>query len=189
MSLSRTQQMARIRSRGTGPERRLIEILGVETIEGYAEHLPTRAGRPDLVFAEAKVAIFVDGCFWHGCPLHYVRPGTREAFWSAKLHKNVTRDRRQTLQLEGMGWRVVRLWEHEIREAPEQVLVKVRAAFEDADIEPGFDWRVVQVEEIDSAQRIERRYLEDLRDPWTTDIQEGRRITAKGRPSTHSRQS
>lgn len=171
--------MARIRGRGTGPERRLIEILGVETIEGYAEHLPTRAGRPDLVFAEAKVAIFVDGCFWHGCPQHYVRPGTREAFWSGKLYENVTRDRRQTLQLEGMGWRVVRLWEHDIREAPERVVVAVRAALEDADFEPESDWRVVQVEEIDSAERIERRYLEDLRDSAVFDVRQGRRTTTK----------
>ena len=76
-------------------------------------------GRPDIVFPRQKLVVFVDGCFWHGCPLHYVRPKSNTSYWSPKIEANAARDRRQEAVLEGEGWHVLRLWEHEIEADPE----------------------------------------------------------------------
>jgi DNA mismatch endonuclease (patch repair protein) len=69
--------------------------------------------RADIVFASAQLAIFVDGCFWHGCPEHGVRPRTNSDYWDAKLAANVERDRLNDDQLAALGWQVIRVWEHE----------------------------------------------------------------------------
>lgn len=69
--------------------------------------------RPDIIFSRAKLAVFVDGCFWHQCPLHRTDPRTNSAYWTAKLDRNVARDRRNDAELEAAGWQVVRVWEHE----------------------------------------------------------------------------
>jgi DNA mismatch endonuclease, patch repair protein len=68
--------------------------------------------RPDIVFTARKVAVFVDGCFWHACPVHGREPAVNEWYWSPKLRRNVERDRTADLALAAAGWRVVRLWEH-----------------------------------------------------------------------------
>jgi len=72
----------------------------------------TRA-RPDIAFPRAKVAIFVDGCFWHSCPIHATRPRANREWWEAKLAANVERDRRHDRELEAAGWTVFHVWEHE----------------------------------------------------------------------------
>lgn len=70
--------------------------------------------RPDVVFTKARVAVFVDGCFWHACPVHRtVRPKTNSAYWAKKLADNVARDKKQDAALKDAGWLVVRIWEHE----------------------------------------------------------------------------
>ena len=69
--------------------------------------------RADLVFTRAKVAVYVDGCFWHGCPLHGTWPKANAEWWRAKLERNIKRDRDTDRQLEAAGWRVARVWEHE----------------------------------------------------------------------------
>jgi DNA mismatch endonuclease, patch repair protein len=69
--------------------------------------------RPDLVFASKKVCIFVDGCFWHRCPIHATQPKSNAGYWREKLAKNVARDRRANRALEANGWTVIRFWEHE----------------------------------------------------------------------------
>lgn len=77
---------------------------------------PKLPGTPDLAFPRAKVAVFVDGCFWHCCPLHGRRPKSNEQFWRLKLTRNMARDRKVDAQLADAGWLPVRLWEHEVRE-------------------------------------------------------------------------
>lgn len=67
----------------------------------------------DIVFGRARVAVMIDGCFWHGCPIHYVEPKTRTAFWAAKIAGNMARDAETTTLLEANGWLVLRFWEHE----------------------------------------------------------------------------
>src|SRR4051794_31349953 len=104
--------MSRIRGANTTPElivRRGLWKCGLR----YRLHAKTPGGKADIVVPSAKFALFIDGCFWHGCPEHYVRPGSRNEFWDAKLRENVDRDRRQTLKLDAEGWTVVRVWEHE----------------------------------------------------------------------------
>lgn len=73
--------------------------------------------RPDFVFQRARVAVFVDGCFWHGCPRHGTKPSSNKSFWREKLAKNRERDRRVTRTLRRAGWQVVRIWEHALAEA------------------------------------------------------------------------
>ena len=81
--------------------------------------------RPDVVFPRARVAVFIDGCFWHGCPEHFVASKSNTSYWSEKLARNISRDRRDDTHLAANGWRVVRVWEHE---TPDAVLAKVQAA-------------------------------------------------------------
>lgn len=119
----RSAVMAAIRSHGNkGTELRLIEIFRAHGITGWrrGSRLP---GRPDFVFPLVKTAVFVDGCFWHGCPKHGTKPKTRAAFWLAKISGNKARDRRVDRLLRAKGWRVVRVWEHALRRRDEARLV------------------------------------------------------------------
>jgi DNA mismatch endonuclease (patch repair protein) len=111
--------MSRIRGKDTGPEvmlRKALWALGLRY--RLANSLP---GRPDFVFLRERVGVFVDGCFWHGCPAHGVKPKTNKEFWRRKLSGNIRRDRKVGRQLRAQGWKVVRVWEHEIRNDPERV--------------------------------------------------------------------
>ena len=178
--LTRSQQMARIRGKNTGPEKRFRSALWSAGLR-YRVHADTPVGKPDVVFPGKKLAIFIDGCFWHGCPRHYVRPGSRVDFWAEKLRTTIVRDRRQTLALEDLGWSVLRVWEHEVFEELDAVVREVRRVLEEGCPDLAPSWRVVRVDEIDKATRQERRHFEQLRDPKATRSEEGRRITAKWR--------
>ncbi len=78
-----------------------------------------------MVFIAAKLAVFVDGCFWHGCPLHSTKPKNNRDFWDQKLSRNVVRDAEQTQWLESQGWRVLRIWEHEIDASPADCALRI----------------------------------------------------------------
>ncbi len=111
----RSALMARIKGRGNlSTEMRLIALMRAKGIKGWRrnQRLP---GRPDFVFRQEKVAVFVDGCFWHGCPIHYTKPASSANFWSKKVKANKARDRRINRLLRAEGWIVVRIWEHELR--------------------------------------------------------------------------
>jgi DNA mismatch endonuclease, patch repair protein len=114
----RSALMSRIRGRDTRPEVDLRRRLWKKGLR-YRTHFQRLAGRPDVVFIGAKVAVFVDGCFWHGCPEHRVWPSSRVSFWRKKLEGNQARDAAVTNQLRLAGWVVLRLWEHEIQSDPE----------------------------------------------------------------------
>lgn len=108
----RSEVMSRIRSSGNkGTELRLIQIFRANNITGWrrGSKLP---GKPDFVFPRLKVAVFVDGCFWHGCPKHVTQPKTNVSFWRKKIARNRQRDREVGRILRHMGWRVVRAWQH-----------------------------------------------------------------------------
>jgi len=102
--------MSRIRSEETGPEIRLRRALWAAGLRGYRKHW----GRPsiDVAYVGRKVAVFVDGCFWHGCPRHYREPKTNVGFWRPKIARNRERDGEVARRLRGEGWLVVRLWAH-----------------------------------------------------------------------------
>lgn len=174
----RSALMSRIRGRNTAPETILQKALWADGMR-YRKHARTPVGRPDVVFPGRRVAVFIDGCFWHGCPAHYVRPRTRNAFWDAKLADNVARDRRQTLELEAQGWRVLRVWEHEVFEALDDVIERVRDCFDGKALRRRVSWRVQEVEVIDAASDLERRTLADLRVAEKVRVVERYRTTAR----------
>jgi DNA mismatch endonuclease, patch repair protein len=107
--------MARTGSRNTKPERELREILHARGLRYRVDRpvLPGVRRRADLVFAGARVAVMVDGCFWHGCPQHATWPAHNADFWREKIETNRRRDRDTDRRLAEAGWRVVRMWEHE----------------------------------------------------------------------------
>lgn len=109
----RSEVMSRVKSKNTKPELILRSALYRAGLRGYRvkTKLP---GSPDVAFTKRKLAIFVDGCFWHGCPECYSVPETNKEFWKNKLVENQERDAKVTNNLEKMGWKVIRLWEHQI---------------------------------------------------------------------------
>ncbi len=126
----RSEVMSRIRGRGNrNTELALISLLKINRITGWRRHQDVM-GRPDFVFRAARVAVFVDGCFWHGCPKHCQFPDTNRAFWRNKLEGNRKRDRHVTLTLRRSGWTVVRIWECELAKAPERCAGRIRKAVE-----------------------------------------------------------
>ena len=107
----RSAVMALIRSGGNkATELRMIALFRECGITGWRRNAPV-FGKPDFVFRASKVAVFVDGCFWHGCPRHGTMPRNNRAFWKAKFARNAARDREVTRTLRKAGWRVVRVWE------------------------------------------------------------------------------
>ena len=171
--------MARIRGRDTGPELQLRSRLWER---GFRYRLGLRVGRtrPDILFTKQRLAVFVDGCFWHGCPQHYVRPRTRTQFWSAKLRENVQRDRRQTRALGCEGWKVLRIWEHEVFTNPTRVVGVIERVAGATEYRPrAFEWRVVEVTPRDAEGKSERRKLLTLREPTGTRTVLRRRTTKK----------
>jgi DNA mismatch endonuclease (patch repair protein) len=123
--LSKSEQMARVRSRDTQAElavRRAVWSTGLR----YRLR-PNLPGTPDMAFPGSKVAVFVDGCFWHGCVTHYSAPVANALFWEEKLRRNRARDRKVDAALEELGWLALRVWEHEIRDV-EEVVARVQNA-------------------------------------------------------------
>lgn len=120
------------RRRDTGPERRIRKLLHARGLR-YRVDFPIRIGgarpvRPDVVFTRARLAVFIDGCFWHGCPDHKGSPKTNGHYWGPKLTGNADRDRRQTRALSEASWTVLRFWEHESSEAVAEEIARVYAA-------------------------------------------------------------
>lgn len=154
----RSEVMSRIRSRGNkDTEVKLARLLRLNKISGWRRQIRLRvtsagwqvtrtrkarasalsrvsrhtslAVRPDFVFPKSRTAVFVDGCFWHGCPRHGTRPKGNAAFWKRKLTGNQARDRRVNRALRQAGWRVVRIWEHALAKKQErQLLNRLRRA-------------------------------------------------------------
>lgn len=143
----RSEVMSRVRSRGNkDTELALVELFRKQRITGWRRHREIRGPglkrggatvgarfrvRPDFVFPREKLAVFVDGCFWHGCPRHATSPANNAAFWMTKLAANKARDRRVNRELRKLGWRVLRIWEHELKpKARPRLLARLRRWFE-----------------------------------------------------------
>jgi DNA mismatch endonuclease (patch repair protein) len=123
--LTRSEVMSRIRGKGNEKtEVRLARLLRKEGISGWRRHLLI-PGRPDFAFRKQKVAVFVDGCFWHGCPRCFRLPKQNRAFWRAKIETNRRRGRSVNGRLNRLGWKVIRIRECQLRK-PEWVLAKIQ---------------------------------------------------------------
>lgn len=103
------------KGRDTVPELKIRRLLHAAGLRYRVNRRPLATLRrtADIVFTRARVAVFIDGCFWHGCPDHYQRPNTNRAFWDPKVQKNRIRDAETTSKLAASGWTVLRFWEHE----------------------------------------------------------------------------
>ena len=123
--------MSRQASRDTLPEMMLRRKLHARGLR-YTLHrrpVPYVRRTADIVFSRAQVAVFVDGCFWHGCPEHATAPKTNAEWWATKLARNVERDRETDALLAAAGWSVIRVWEHELPgEAADRIQAIVEAA-------------------------------------------------------------
>ena len=140
----RSQVMSSIRGRGNrSTEMKLAAAFRERGLSGWRRHVLLKprlaradqetderqrrvSVRPDFLFRKQRVAVFVDGCFWHGCPLHCKRPAANAEFWDRKLTGNVRRDERTTRAIEAAGWIALRVWEHELSK-PDEVVERVIA--------------------------------------------------------------
>lgn len=123
-----SQRMRRNGRRDTRPEIALRAVLhrrGLRFRKDLPLRVPGRLVRPDVIFTRARLAVFVDGCFWHCCPIHGNQPRANSDYWRPKLARNVDRDRAVDSALTAAGWHVLRAWEHE---APELVADRVEDA-------------------------------------------------------------
>lgn len=112
----RSKVMSAVRSKmNRSTELRLASLFRAYKVVGWRRHL-SLLGHPDFTFRRERVVVFVDGCFWHGCPRCYKAPRTNQEFWARKVAINRARDRQVTSCLRADGWRVVRIWEHSLRE-------------------------------------------------------------------------
>jgi DNA mismatch endonuclease (patch repair protein) len=137
---ARSALMAKVRGRGNATtEEALRRLFRADGHVGWRRQVTLRGKRadgeawrvrPDFVFRARRLAVFVDGCFWHGCPRHGTWPQDNRAFWVRKFRLNRARDRRNTRDLRAAGWRVLRLWEHELRAKAQTALRrKLRRVF------------------------------------------------------------
>ena len=125
----RSRNMSSIRSKGNKTtERVFASILRQAGISGWRRHL-SLPGKPDFAFRSQRIAIFLDGRFWHGCPRCYRLPEDNRSYWRKKVAGNRSRDRRRSRELRALGWRMLRLWDHTL-ESPKgrmRILTKVSA--------------------------------------------------------------
>lgn len=123
----RRKAMRAVKGKGTSLERRLSSILARMGLRGWKKNVADIVGKPDVVFPAERVAIFIDGCFWHGCP--YCRremPRTNRAYWRRKIDRNVRLAKSSNRRLRAKGWTVVRIWEHELRNTSIRESIKLR---------------------------------------------------------------
>ncbi|REJ76047.1 MAG: very short patch repair endonuclease [Acidobacteria bacterium] len=121
----RSRIMAQVKSKGNAStEAKIASLFRANKVTGWRRHLPL-PGKPDFAFPKAKLAVFLDGCFWHGCPNCYRAPKSSKAYWKDKLSRNKARDKRVTEELEEKGWRVMRFWECELKDG-DRIITGIR---------------------------------------------------------------
>lgn len=131
---TRSSAVRRVMSSNYGgelqPERDLRSLLHREGLRFWKHRRPIPDFRctADVVFPSKRVCVFVDGCFWHGCPKHFSCPRTNGNWWREKIDETQARDLRQARYLRSCGWRVIRVWEHELRSSPGKVVRRIVTA-------------------------------------------------------------
>lgn len=126
----RSEVMARIHGKGNkDTELALMKLLRSNKISGWRRNQQV-FGKPDFIFKKVHVAVFVDGCFWHGCPKHHKYPKSNKAFWRKKLEANIKRDRLVNSTLKRDGWTVVRIWECQLAKRPGVCVARIMRILE-----------------------------------------------------------
>jgi DNA mismatch endonuclease (patch repair protein) len=123
-SQQRTFNMSRIKSKNTGPEKKIRWFLLSKKVSGYKLHFDL-PGKPDFAFPKNRLAVFIDGCFWHKCPQCFKSPATRIKFWGDKIDTNIQRDKKVNKELRKLGWKVLRIWEHEVKNKPDKAVSRI----------------------------------------------------------------
>jgi DNA mismatch endonuclease (patch repair protein) len=127
----RSEVMAAIHGRGNrSTEWRLRARLVSSGISGWRMNAGDVMGKPDFVFSRNKIAVFVDGCFWHGCRKCRNIPASNQDFWSAKIEANKKRDHKVSRNLRKSGWQVIRFWEHELKRKPAKCVETIKSALQ-----------------------------------------------------------
>ncbi len=123
----RSRNMASIRSRGNKSTEKALRYRLVRAgVKGWRLCNADLPGKPDFLFDAQRLVVFVDGCYWHGCPRCYRPPTSNTSYWSEKYRRNKDRDTRVNRLLKRDGWRVLRIWEHEVEAAPAKVVQKIQ---------------------------------------------------------------
>lgn len=125
--LTRSEIMSRVKGKDSTAERALRSALHAAGLR-FRLHRRIEGVTVDIVFPRPKVAVFIDGCFWHGCPKHATFPKSNEDYWLPKLKENKARDRRQTARLRRAGWTVIRVWEHDCLPPASRVVARIAIA-------------------------------------------------------------
>lgn len=120
----RRKNMRRIRSTGTKAERIMMNELGKRNLD-FIRYDKTIIGKPDIVFPEKKVAVFIDSDFWHANPKRFIKPKTNIGYWEKKIERNKKRDHAVNRQLKKEGWIVVRIWEYDIKHGLDRCVDKI----------------------------------------------------------------
>jgi DNA mismatch endonuclease (patch repair protein) len=178
--MDRSENMSRIRGRDTLPEvklRHAVWQLGMR----YRLNQRISGTRPDFIFPRHRLGslrvVFVDGYFWHGCPEHYVRPrSSNAAFWASKLGQNVALDERQLARLHDEGWRVMRVWEHDVAQELSEIALCIQHVALGERAIPEERWVVTVVIPGESAGR---EYW-TLRELWTGRVRQVKRFRRTG---------
>ena len=112
----RRKTMRAVKGKGTRLENRLFSMLAGMGMKGWKKNVDSIIGKPDVAFIRQRVAIFVDGCFWHGCPRCKRKlPRTNRTYWKRKIERNIALAKLYNRRLRTDGWTVIRIWEHEIK--------------------------------------------------------------------------
>lgn len=123
----RRKTMRAVKGKRTKLEKRLFSMLAGMSLKGWKQNVSNITGKPDVVFFEQKVVIFVDGCFWHGCPVCQRKlPQTNSEYWEHKIARNVELARSHNKQLLRDGWTVVRIWEHELTNKIDKQKIRIK---------------------------------------------------------------
>jgi len=121
---TRTEIMRKIRGKDTKLEK-LARLNLWECGYRYRKNIQDLPGKPDLVFRKIKTVIFIDSCFWHGCPDHLRMPKSNEDYWKIKINRNKKRDEIVNQEYKKLGWRIIRIWEHDLISSFERTMSKV----------------------------------------------------------------
>lgn len=128
--IERSEIMRRVKGTNTSLEMKVRSALHRRGLR-YRLNYPL-LGKPDLVFVRARLAVFIDSCFWHGCPLHVRMPSSNQKYWQAKIGRNVERDAKTNAAYKEMSWRIMRIWEHELKEDFDACINRVAQAVKGA---------------------------------------------------------
>lgn len=120
----RSEIMKKVHSRNNkSTELKLIQVFSENSIKGWRRGYPVK-GHPDFVFLDKKIAVFVDGCFWHGHDCRNTRPADHAEYWAKKRERNIRHDKEVTAMFEQRGWRVIRIWECELKKKNRELLLR-----------------------------------------------------------------